>query len=174
MWLESEKRSLTEVARSSKFQCSVANISRWSILHDWRARAWAYDEMREAEERVQLARERSAMRRRHLQIALAMQSTGAAGLAEVQRRIEQKLASNLSAEESKGLLDAGTKLERLTLGTEREQRFTKIEVVVYEYKDEESYNAELRKGAPGAPLLDGDDDPDRNAPLIEEETNYGQ
>jgi hypothetical protein len=101
MWLNSEKRSLTDVAKSDKFRCSVANLSRWSRVHEWQARSYAHDLKRDQEQREQEARDRIAMRRRHLKLAMMMQSIAAHGLAELQGRIEQKLSLNLSADECK-------------------------------------------------------------------------
>jgi hypothetical protein len=126
MYRDSEKRSLTEIAASSQFECSVSNISRWCVLHNWRERAFAFDTDRDEKEREQLARDRMAMRRRHLQLALSMQSIAAHGLQELQEKIRQKLPLNMSAGESNALMDAGVKLERATLGEGRESRYTKI------------------------------------------------
>ena len=151
-WLGSEKRSLTEVAQSSKFQCSVANLSRWSRMHDWRGRALAFDVRREQEEREQLARDRAAMRRRHLRLALALQSVAAHGIAEWQARIEQRLPLGLSAEECKSLMAEGVKLERLTLGAEDVgAKFTEIVVNLGDYADEPAYEAALSGCEEGEP-----------------------
>jgi hypothetical protein len=154
MWLESEKRSLTDVARSSKFACSVANLSRWSRLHDWQGRAWAWDVRREQEEREQLARARSAMRARHLKIAMALQSVGTHALAELQGRIEQKLPTGLSPDEARAMIDAGARMERQTLGEGKEGRFTKISVIVSGYEDDADYERALSKREDGEPLHD--------------------
>lgn len=126
MWLNSEKRSLTQVAQSEKFRCSVANLSRWARVHEWTTRAFAFDLRRDQEEREQQARERIAMRKRHLKLGMMMQSIAAHGLAELQGKIERKVALNLSADECKNLMAEGTKFERATLGTDRDQRYTQI------------------------------------------------
>src|ERR1700674_5366692 len=141
---DSENRSLTEIAKSSNFECSVSNISRWCVVHHWRDRTFSFDSDRDEKERAELARGRMAMRRRHLQIALAMQSIGAAGLQELQEKIRMKLPLHLTAEESRGLLDAGAKLERQTLGEGRDSKYTKIVVNVGEYQDEEEYEDSIR------------------------------
>jgi hypothetical protein len=155
MWLNSEKRSLTYVAQSSQFQCSVANLSRWSRLHDWQGRAWAFDARREQEEREQMARDRSAMRKRHLKLAMAMQSIAAHGLAELQGRIEQKLSLNLSADECKNLMAEGAKLERRTLGEDRDRRFTQIIVNLGDAPDDpDEADALLRDDTTGE-LIEG-------------------
>ena len=154
MWLESEKRSLTDVAQSSKFQCSVANLSRWSRVHDWQGRAWAYDVKREQDEREQLARARSAMRARHLKIAMALQSVGTHALAELQSRIEQKLSLNLSADEARAMIDAGARMERQTLGEGTESRYAKISVVLSGYEDDDEYERALSGRKEGEPLRD--------------------
>jgi hypothetical protein len=154
-WLEAEKRSLTDVARSSKFQCSVANVSRWARVHNWQARAWAYDVRREQEEREQAARDRAAMRKRHLKLAMMMQGIAAHGLAELQGRIEQRLSLNMSAEECKSLMAEGVKLERATLGVEKDKQFTKIEVVVSGYEDEADYDRAISGNEAEPPLDEG-------------------
>lgn len=161
MWLESEKRSLTDVAQSSKFRCSVANLSRWSRLHDWQGRAWAWDAKREQDEREQLARARTAMRSRHLKIAMALQSVGTHALAELQGRIEQKLPTGLSPDEARAMIAEGARMERQTLGEGKEGRFTKISVIVSGYEDDADYERALAKRDDGEPLHDnlvlGDD-----------------
>lgn len=127
---DSDHRELTKIAQSSKFQCSVSNISRWCVLHNWRDRCFAYDSWRDEQERMQLARDRMAMRKRHLQLALAMQAIGAAGLRELQEKMRQKLPLNMTGDEARGMLDAGTKLERSVLGEARTSQYTKIVVNV--------------------------------------------
>lgn len=159
MWLMSEKRSLSAVAKSSKFQCSVANISRWSRMYDWQGRAWAYDAEQDELQRLQLARDRVAMRNRHLQLALQMQSIAANGLAEWQEKIRQKLPLNLTAEGCKALMAEGTKLEKETLGTEKEKQYTQITVNLGDYKDEEQYEDALRGDGPLKDTLENEDGP---------------
>jgi hypothetical protein len=149
MFRDSEKRSLTEIAESSQFDCSVSNVSRWCVVHRWRDRAFAFDADRDEKEREQLARDRMAMRRRHLKLALTMQSIAAHGLQELQEKIKQGLPLNMTAGESNALMDAGVKLERVTLGGEgRESRYTKIVVNLGDAPDDPDEDQQ--------PLLDGD------------------
>lgn len=149
MYRDSEKRSLTEIAQSSQFDCSVSNVSRWCVLHRWRDRAFAFDADRDEKEREQLARDRMAMRRRHLKLALSMQSIAAHGLQELQEKIRQGLPLNMTAGESNALMDAGVKLERVTLGGEgRESKYTKIVVNLGDAPDDPDEDEQ--------PLIDGD------------------
>jgi cytochrome c biogenesis factor len=171
MYLNSEKRSLSDVARSSTFQCSVANISRWSIAHNWKDRAWAWDLKREEEQRQQLAKDRVAMRNRHLQLALAVQGIAAHSIRELQAKIASGTPLGLSPEETKAFMDVGVRLERATLGTEKARNYTAIQVIVSQYPDEESYESALRGGGPA---LIEDGNPDGETRPMEEEVNYGE
>ena len=129
------------------------------MLHRWRDRTFAYDADRDEKDRPELARGRVAMRKRHLQIALAMQTIGAAGLAELQEKLKQKLPLNLTAEESQRLLHAGAKLERETLGEGKEAKYTRINVILGDYEeeegnvDEEKFEAALIEGGDKEGLL---------------------
>jgi len=126
---DSEKRSLTEVSRSSNFECSVSNISRWCVQHRWRERTFAYDAARDEQDRLELARGRTAMRKRHLQVALLMQSIAARGLEELRAKAASGTPLNMTSDECKNMMAAGSKLERETLGAGRESRFTTINVI---------------------------------------------
>lgn len=130
LWLNSEKRSLTDVARSSNFQCSVANVSRWARVHRWEDRAWAWDLKQEEKQRQQLARDRVNMRARHLKVAMLMQTVASHALLELASKVEQKLPLGMSADEAKALMDSGVKIERATIGPEKHREFTKINVVI--------------------------------------------
>lgn len=146
MWLNSEKRSLSDVARSQKFQCSPSNISRWSIMYDWKGRAWAHDLKREEEQRAQLARDRVSMRARHLQVALALQTIAAHSIKEMQAKIASGSPLGLTPNETEAFMDAGVRLERDTLGTEKENRLTQIIVNVGGYENEDQYENALMEG----------------------------
>ena len=126
LYLNSEKRSLSDIARDSKFQCSVTNIWRWSVVHKWKDRCWAFDERREDEQQAQLARDRVSMRDRHLKIAMSLQSIAVHGIKELQAKVATGVPLGLSADEIKGLMAEATKLERTTLGTEGSRKYSKI------------------------------------------------
>jgi hypothetical protein len=148
LWLEMPKRSLSDVARDPRFNCSVANISRWARLYDWEARAYRHDVEKDEQQRRELALERVAARKRHLKLAAMLQSVAAHGLAELQHKIEQKLPLNLSLEECKSSLAEGIKIERSTLGEDDPaSKYVRINVIFGRTRDE-----------PGPKLLDADDD----------------
>jgi len=56
------------------------------------------------------------MNRRQLKIGLLMQEVGLAGLLELKQRLEQRQPLNLTADQSRDLLEAGRKMERAALG----------------------------------------------------------
>jgi hypothetical protein len=93
-------------------------------------RVAAFDVEQDRRHREKMARDRTEMDRRHLKIGMLMQSVGAHALAELQQRVEMKLPLNLSADEARGLLEAGAKLERSVHGPERESRYTAIHVIL--------------------------------------------
>jgi hypothetical protein len=138
LYRDSPDRKLANVAKALVPPCSVPNVARWSTQHNWQARAWAWDVHQDEQLRTQAARDRSAMYKRHLKVAMLMQEIAVAGLLELRAKLEQKLPLGLSADESKALMDAGTKLERVTVGPEKERgRYTQINVILGDYEDEE-------------------------------------
>jgi hypothetical protein len=56
-----------------------------------------------------------AMRRRHLEIGMRMQAVAVAALKELEQKVASGQPLNLSTEDAKKLLDAGTALERAAL-----------------------------------------------------------
>src|ERR1039458_8112604 len=119
LYLNSPDRKLAGVAAALVPKCSVPNVARWSAMHNWKNRALEFDRDQDEQFRAQMARDRAAMNRRHIQLALLMQSIGAAGLAELQAKREQKLPLNLSANEAQGLLDAATNRSALPCQEDR-------------------------------------------------------
>jgi hypothetical protein len=159
LWLHAEKRQLIDVAAKLNPPCSVQNVSRWSHRHDWASRAWQFDLMREQEEREQQARDRMAMRKRHLQVSMLMQSIAVRGLEELRAKVACGTPLGLSPDECKNMMAEGTKLERLTLGTDRERTHTKIIVNLGDL-DDSNFEETVRGGHnDGAALeLDGEVD----------------
>jgi hypothetical protein len=169
LWLRAEPRSLTHVAGKLSPPCSKANVARWSARHLWQSRAFAWDAEQEELQRQQFARDRVSMRKRHLQVAMLMQSIAAHGLAELAAKVEQKLPLNMKPEEAKALMDSGTKLERTTVGPERDRRFTKINVIfgTHRYPGEKCdctcpacascHGAEVEVLDDESPIIDGDE-----------------
>lgn len=145
-----DRRSYTSVAK--ELGCSLPNVLRWARKWDWETRAAEFDIHQDDEQRAELARGRSAMRRRHLQIAMAMQNIAVVGLQELQAKVQQKLPLNLSADEVRSLLVSAAKIEHDALGPEREAgRYTEIIVHLGETDDEE-YGKE-----PEPPTIEGEE-----------------
>jgi hypothetical protein len=123
-----ERRTMKKVGEMSG--CSTQNIERWARRWNWTHRAYMFDAAEEAKWREQSARDRLAHHRRQVQLGQAVQSIAAHGLAEWQRKIEMKLPLDLRPDELAVLLRLGDDLESKGLGTTREGRFTKINVVL--------------------------------------------
>jgi hypothetical protein len=138
LYRDSEKRSLTDVAAQLIPSCSTPNVARWSAMHNWKDRAWAWDAHQDELQQKQEARDRTAMHKRHLKVAMLMQEVAVTALLELRAKAEQKLPLNISAAEANHLLVEGSKLERLTLGVGKDRRqYTQINVVLGTYEDEE-------------------------------------
>jgi hypothetical protein len=94
-------------------QCSGANIRRWAKKWNWVDRARAFDIYIDRIEREALAHERLAMKKRMARQGIDMQVVAAAGLAELQRLVNDKGATfRLTASDIARLADVGGKLER--------------------------------------------------------------
>lgn len=145
---DSADRKLATVARALTPPCSVPNIARWSSRHQWQQRASDWDCHVDEEQRSELARGRVARRRRQLQLASALQSVAAHALREIQAKIEMKLPLGWAPEQIAGLVKVADQLEASAFGSEKENRFTAINLVVSTYADEEAYEAELKGLAP--------------------------
>jgi len=130
LFRDSEKRQLIDVGPRLNPPCSVQNVSRWAQRHRWQDRAWQFDARKEEERQMQDARDRIAMRDRHLKIALSLQRIAVAGIHELQQKIEAGKPLDLGAEEIKALMAEAVKLERTTLGTDRARQYTKINVIM--------------------------------------------
>jgi hypothetical protein len=145
---DSADRKLINVAKSLTPACSVQNVSRWSVRHSWAARSADWDTHVDEEQRSELSRGRVARRRRQLQLASALQSVAAHALREIQAKIEMKLPLGWAPEQIAGLVKVADQLEASAFGSEKENRFTAINLVVSTYADEEAYEAELKGLAP--------------------------
>lgn len=147
-------RTMQSVA--TQLRCSGANIRRWSARHAWADRVLAFDIAEDERTRAELSRGRIEMRKRHLKLALLAQSIAAHALAELSRRAEQQLPLEMSPEEARGLLATATKLERDTLGAEKQSRYTKINVNfrLHEHEDERVTG---QRDEDSPPVLDGDE-----------------
>jgi tRNA nucleotidyltransferase/poly(A) polymerase len=144
---DSTDRKLKTVAETLKPPCSVANVSRWCLRHQWQARASDWDTHLDEEQRAELSRGRVARRRKQLQFASALQSIAASALRQIQARIEQRLPVDMAPEQVAGFLKLADQLEASAFGPEREHRWTKIVVQVGEYPSEQAYEDELMNRA---------------------------
>jgi len=115
---DANERHVTEVAR--ELTCSKQNVWKWSVRWRWEERAGAFDIHQDQLHQRQMARDRMEMNRRHVKLGVVLQSIGAHALAELQQRVEQKLALNLSATEAKELIETGAKIERAAHGPDHE------------------------------------------------------
>jgi len=156
LFRDSTTRRLAEVAAGLTPKCSVPNVARWSARYSWQARAADYDIWVDEQDRAEIARNRVSGRKRRLAIAHALEGLSAHAIKEWQDRLRMGLPLGLTLEAAALLGKAAAALEDSALGPERENaRFTKIEVVISGYPDEESYEAALR-GDP-APARSSDD-----------------
>ena len=130
LFRDSEKRQLIDVGPLLNPPCSVQNVSRWAQRHRWQDRAWQFDARKEEERQMQDARDRIAMRDRHLKIALSLQAIAVAGIRELQQKIERGIPLDLAPEEIKALMSQATALERTTLGADRARQYTRINVIL--------------------------------------------
>lgn len=157
---QAEKRSYTSVAK--ELACSLPNILRWARRWNWENRAADFDIHQDEGHRAELARGRLAMRRRHLQIAMAMQEIAVVGLRELQAKVQQRLPLNLTTDEVRTMMQTAAKLENDALGKEKESRYTKIEVHLGTLTAEEEYGPD-----PDSPTtIDGEE---KERPLSDQE-----
>src|ERR1035441_3238113 len=77
---DSADRKLATVAKA--LNCSVANIARWSSMHNWQGRALDYDNSIDEAHLAEIARNRVSARVRRIKIAQALQALGAVALRE--------------------------------------------------------------------------------------------
>jgi hypothetical protein len=146
---DSADRKLKTVAAALNPPCSIANVGRWSQRHQWGPRSADWDRHVDEEQRGELARGRVARRRKQLQFASALQSVAAHALREYQVKVEMKLPLNMPAESITGLLKLADQLETSAFGSEHENKFTAINVLVGSYRDEQQYEAQLKIGMLG-------------------------
>jgi len=138
LYRDSPDRRLSNVAKGLNPPCSVPNVSRWSAKHDWQRRAADYDSYVDEMNRQEMARSRTEIRKRRLQVARALEGLGSHALREWMQRVEQKLPLNLSPETIAFLAKTAATLQEQALGPEHESKFTQIVVRVgdHEYPDE--------------------------------------
>jgi hypothetical protein len=135
----------------------VPNVARWSARHQWQARAADYDCYVDEQDRAEIARGRSAARKRRLAIAHALEGLSAHAIKEWQVRLAAGLPLNMSLETAALLSKTAAQLAEQALGPEKENRFTKINVIIGSYEDEEHYERVLAAKALGAPSPMPDD-----------------
>jgi hypothetical protein len=137
LYRDSETRRLADVGLKLTPPCSAANVARWSSRHNWQQRAWSWDREQDRIQQAQQARDRTAARKRHLAIAQELQSIGLRGLLELKAKIASGTALNMSPTEVENVLTEAIKLERLTLGVEKDHsQYTEIRVFVGEHRYE--------------------------------------
>jgi hypothetical protein len=162
LYLHSETRRLADVGAKLVPACSAANVARWSSRHNWQQRAWEFDKEEDRVQQAQRARDRTAASKRHLKIAQEMQSVALHALLEWRARIAAGTALNMAPGEIENMLTEAIKLERLTLGVEKDRsQFTEIRIFVgtHHYEGEENDGCEEQfQEWKRTPLInDGDD-----------------
>jgi hypothetical protein len=156
LYVHSTTRRLAEVAAALVPACSVPNVARWSSRHQWQDRAWQWDKEQDELQQAQEARDRSAARKRHLQIAMTMQEVAVHGLLEMKAKIASGAPLNLTATEIENLMTEAVKLERLVLGVEKDRRtYTSINAIFAESPAEPD-EADLPEKDEQELLLEGD------------------
>lgn len=160
LYLNSETRRLADVGSKLIPACSAANVARWSSRHNWQSRAWSYDKEQDRIQQLQEARERTAMRKRHLAISQELQSVALHGLLELKAKIAAGTALNMSPGEIDHMFSEAAKLERLTLGVEKDRsQYTEIRVFFGEhaYEGEAAQPEKFKEWLPNLPLPGEDD-----------------
>ena len=143
IYRDSESRRLSEVAAKLVPSCSTANVARWSSRHRWQQRAWVWDKEQDRIQQAQQARDRSTARKRHLAIAQEMQSIALHGLLELKAKVAAGTALNMTSGEVENMLTEAIKLERLTLGVEKDRReLAEIRIFIGEH----TYDGEAGDG----------------------------
>ena len=151
---DAEARSFKNIA--VQLNCSPQNIFQWSSRFNWRGRCDAYDVEQDRLQREDLARGRVRMRERHLKIAIAMQGVAAYALREWQVKIEQGLPVHLAPEQIAMLVKCAVELERTTMGTDRESKYTQINVILGTHRYPDEGESESEEDEDSSPLLEGE------------------
>jgi len=154
---DSADRKLKTVAQALNPPCSVANVGRWSQRHQWATRSADYDIWVDEQDRAEIARNRVSGRKRRLAIAHALEGLSAHAIKEWQVRLAAGLPLNMSLETAALLSKTAAQLAEQALGPEKENRFTKINVIIGSYEDEEHYERVLAAKSLGAPSPMPDD-----------------
>jgi len=126
LFRDSTTRRLADVAAGLTPRCSVPNVARWSARHQWQARAADYDCYVDEQDRAEIARGRSAARKRRLAIAQALEGLSAHAIREWQTRLAAGLPLNMSMETAALLARTAAQLEDAALGPEKHNTFAKI------------------------------------------------
>jgi hypothetical protein len=123
---DAQNRTLSSVGEALTPPCSKQNVGRWSYRWRWQERVAAFDVHEDQVHREEMARARTEMDRRQMKLGIMMQSLGAHALAELQRRVEQKLSLDLSPSEARDLIAEGARLERAAHGEREDGRYTQV------------------------------------------------
>jgi hypothetical protein len=161
LYRDSETRRLAEVGSKLTPPCSAANVARWSSRHRWQDRAWAWDKEQDRIQQAQQARDRMAARKRHLQVSQEMQAIALHGLLELKAKVAAGTALGMTPGEVENMLTESIKLERLTLGVEKDRRqFTEIRIFfgTHTYEGEEAHEERFEELPPPTPQPYGEDD----------------
>ena len=145
IYRDSPDRRLATVAKVLVPPCSTANIGRWVSRHQWQARAADYDIYVDEQDRAEIARNRVTSRKRRLAIAQALEGLSAHAIREWQTRLAAGLPLNVSLETAALLSKMAGQIEEMALGPEKDHRFTKINVIIGGYPDEEAYESQFTK-----------------------------
>lgn len=176
LYLHSETRRLAEVAEKLSPACSVSNVARWSLRHNWPQRAFAFDKEEDRRQQAEEARDRTAARKRHLQISQHMQAIALQGLLEMKAKIAAGQSLGMTPSEIETMMSSAIKIERLVLGEGKDRRqYTDIKVFVGEHKypGEPGYGHQnddmVWKEMTVAPIIDQEDHDEGKA--LPEEAN---
>jgi hypothetical protein len=134
LYRDSEQRVLKHVA--AELHCSVPNVSRWATRYDWKGRSWDFDQIVYEQQCQQLALGRVQMKQRQLKLALELQEIAIYALRELQARMERGEPLGLTPEQIVALAKVGSDIERKALGEEEKNKYTKIQVNLYETPDD--------------------------------------
>jgi hypothetical protein len=101
-----------------------------ALKHRWKDRVFEYDWAEQRRADAELAARRREARQRQIRLAGAMQKIGMVGLEEMLQKIAAGVPLRLSIDEIANLAAAGQKLERESLGEDRDDVLTKLVVKV--------------------------------------------
>ena len=117
---DARNRTLSRVGETLTPKCSKQNVWRWYARWRWQERSGEFDIHQDRLHQQEMAKARTEMDKRHVQIGVAMQSIGTHALAQLQERLQEKLPLNLSVDEARSLISEGARLERTAHGPTHE------------------------------------------------------